>query len=234
MKTEPPGRSSPRPETERKPREERWPEIIDVASQIFYEKGYKGSSLQEIADRLGIRKSSLYYYFATKDDLLYEVIRHVHRVGLDNSTALASGPGDALARLERVIIGHAEHTCKYQVKTAVFFDNIAQLSEERRKAALGDDQRYRSLVVDLITEAQRDGFVRPDVEPSLAALTVLGSLNWVHRWYVPDGRFSPNEIGRAIAAQAIRGLVDGTPGGEPADVRATHRPRQTEASSSGR
>ena len=67
---------------ERKPREERWAELIEVATQVFYEKGYDGASLQDIADRLGMLKGSLYYYIQSKEDLLFDVISAVHRDGL--------------------------------------------------------------------------------------------------------------------------------------------------------
>src|SRR5690606_20295851 len=80
----PPGRTARRRGAERKPREERWSELVKVATQVFYEKGYEAASLQDIADRLGMLKGSLYYYIQTKEDLLYEVINGVHQGGLRN------------------------------------------------------------------------------------------------------------------------------------------------------
>ena len=79
---QPAGRSARRSGGERKPREERWAELIEVATEVFYEKGYDGASLQDIADRLGMPKGSLYYYIQSKEDLLFDVISSVHKDGL--------------------------------------------------------------------------------------------------------------------------------------------------------
>ena len=75
---QPPGRAQRRGGGERKPREERWSELIEVATDVFYAKGYDAASLQDIADRLGMLKGSLYYYIQSKEDLLYDVIKTVH------------------------------------------------------------------------------------------------------------------------------------------------------------
>lgn len=192
---------------ERKPREERWAQLIEVATQVFYEKGYDGASLQEIADRLGMLKGSLYYYIESKEDLLFEVVATVHREGLSNIRARAGIPGDPLSRLENVIVGHVEHTCRNLVPTAVFLHELAALPEERRREVLGSDHAYQTVFRDLITEGQREGVVRDDLEPRLAALAVLGSTNWVYRWFRPGGEFSPEQIGSQLADMNVRAIA---------------------------
>lgn len=204
---QPAGRSVRRSGGERKPREERWAELIDVATQVFYEKGYDGASLQDIADRLGMLKGSLYYYIQSKEDLLFDVISTVHRDGLAVIRACAEQPGDALERLEGVIVGHVEHTCRNLVPTAVFLHELSSLPEERCREVLGSEHAYQAVFRDLIEQAQRDGLVRPDVEPRLAALSVLGSTNWVYRWFRPGGAFPPETIGVQLADMAIRGIA---------------------------
>src|ERR1041384_7707134 len=122
---QPPGRAQRRGGGERKPREERWSELIEVATDVFYAKGYDGASLQDIADRLGMLKGSLYYYIQSKEDLLFDVISSVHRDGLAVIRARADLPGDPLQRLENVIVGHVEHTCRNLVPTAVFLHALS-------------------------------------------------------------------------------------------------------------
>src|SRR6202043_297981 len=108
---QPVGRSTRQAGAERKPREERWAELIETATQVFYEKGYDGASLQDIAERLGMLKGSLYYYIQTKEDLLFEVISTVHQDGLAVIQARAEAPGEPLQRLQNVIQGHVERIC---------------------------------------------------------------------------------------------------------------------------
>jgi AcrR family transcriptional regulator len=204
---QPAGRSARRSGGERKPREERWAELIGVATQVFYEKGYDAASLQDIADRLGMLKGSLYYYIQSKEDLLFDVISAVHKDGLAVVRARADTPGDPLQRLRHVIVGHVEHTCANLVPTAVFLHELSALPPERRLEVLGSEHAYQAVFRDLIELAQKDGLVRADLDPRLAALSVLGSTNWVYRWFRPGGDFSAEQIAQELAEMAIRGIA---------------------------
>ncbi|MET0188467.1 MAG: TetR/AcrR family transcriptional regulator [Pseudonocardia sediminis] len=204
---QPAGRSARRSGGERKPREERWAELIEVATQVFYEKGYDGASLQDIADRLGMLKGSLYYYIQSKEDLLFDVISTVHRDGLAVVRARAEVEGSPLEKLESVIVGHVEHTCRNLVPTAVFLHELSALPIDRRKEVLGSEHAYQGVFRDLIEQAQKQGDVRADLDPRLAALSVLGSTNWVYRWFRPGGAFTPEQIGSELAEMSIRGIA---------------------------
>jgi TetR/AcrR family transcriptional regulator, cholesterol catabolism regulator len=204
---QPAGRSARRSGGERKPREERWAELIQVATQVFYEKGYDAASLQDIADRLGMLKGSLYYYIQSKEDLLFDVISAVHKEGLAVVRARAEAPGDPLQRLRHVIVGHVEHTCRNLVQTAVFLHELSALPPERRREVLGTEHAYQGVFRDLIELAQKEGLARADLDPRLAALSVLGSTNWVYRWFRPGGDFSAEQIAGELAEMAIRGIA---------------------------
>ncbi len=204
---QPAGRSARRSGGERKPREERWAELIEVATQVFYEKGYDGASLQDIAERLGMLKGSLYYYIQSKEDLLFDVISAVHREGLEVIRSRADTPGDPLTRLANVITAHVEHTCRNLVPTAVFLHELSSLPPERRIEVLGNEHAYQGVFRDLIELAQSEGLARPDVDPRLAALSVLGSANWVYRWFRPGGSFTAEQIATELAGMAVRGIA---------------------------
>ena len=204
---QPAGRSARRSGGERKPREERWAELIEVATQVFYDKGYDGASLQDIADRLGMLKGSLYYYIQSKEDLLFDVISSVHKDGLAVVRARAEVDGSPLHRLRSVIVGHVEHTCRNLVPTAVFLHELAALPLERREEVLGSEHAYQGVFRDLIEQAQKAGDVRSDLDPRLATLSVLGSTNWVYRWFRPGGAFTPEQIGAELAELTIRGIA---------------------------
>ena len=231
---QPPGRAQRRGGGERKPREERWSELIEVATDVFYAKGYDAASLQDIADRLGMLKGSLYYYIQSKEDLLYDVIKTVHEEGLANIESLAAGEGNALERLRNVIVGHIDHECRNMTKTAVFLHELQALSPERQAEIIGDEHAYRRVFVALIEAGQQDGLIRAEVNPKLAALSILGSVNWVYRWFRPGGEFTARQIGEQFADLALRGIATpdalsrlasppaaGHPAGEATPAKAT-------------
>lgn len=193
--------------TQRKPREARWQQIIEEATALFHDKGYQGSSLQDLADRIGILKGSIYYYIGSKEDLLDAVIGQVHEAGMHNIDSLAETQGNALERLRRVIVGHIVYVCANVVATTVFLHELNSLSEERREIILGSRHTYQQVFRGLISEGKSEGLVRPEVDERLAALSMLGSLNWIYRWYREGAGFTPLAIGEGFADLHVRSVA---------------------------
>lgn len=205
---QPPGRTQRRGGSERKSREERWPELIEVTTEVFHEKGYEAASLQEIADRIGMLKGSLYYYIESKEDLLYHVVSEVHRAGLATIESLAAEEGDALQRLRRVIIGHVEHECRNLTKTAVFLHELQALTPERQAEIIGGEHAYRGVFSDLIEAGQKEGLISTAIAAKLGALWILGSINWIYRWFRPGSEFTARQIGEQFADMIVHGLAE--------------------------
>lgn len=203
----PVGRTQRRASGERKPREQRWAQLVEVATEVFFEKGYDAASLQDIADRLGMLKGSLYYYIQSKEDLLYELISEVHKAGLANIKTLAAQPGHALERLHMVVVGHVEHVCRNLTSTAVFLHELQALPRERQAEIIGAEGSYRGVFQELLIEGKADGLVRADLDVKVGALSILGSLNWMYRWFRPGGEFTPREIGEQFADLVVRSVA---------------------------
>ena len=200
-----PAGRSPRPTRERKPREERWPELVKVATEVFYERGYDGASLQDIADRLGMLKGSLYYYIHTKEDLLFEVINAVYQEGSSAVRTAAELPGDPLERLERIIVAHVEQTCRNLTATAVYLHELNSLPTALRQKV--DGRSYQGVFLEVLEEAQEAGLLRGGVQPHLAVFWILGSTNWVYRWFHHDGQFTASMVASQFAELAINGVA---------------------------
>jgi TetR/AcrR family transcriptional regulator, cholesterol catabolism regulator len=179
--------------------DERWDELLSVAADVFAKKGYKSTSLQDIADRLGMLKGSLYYYINSKEELLYEVIRGVYREGSANLQQLVELPGDGLTKIRRACEGHVVFLIEHLTGTTVLLHEMNMLSPERRAAITGQDKDYLHIVRQLVVLGQEDGSVKPDADPHLTALAIMGAMNWIYRWYKPGGRYSPQQIGRQYA-----------------------------------
>ncbi|MDV7133873.1 TetR/AcrR family transcriptional regulator [Williamsia muralis] len=188
----------------RKNSDERWTEILQVSAKMFSERGYSATSLQAIADELGMLKGSLYYYIRTKDDLLYEVIRTVYWEGVANFHRLSSGKGTAAERLAKAIEGHVKHLTDNMIETTVFLHEFERLPEARRLEL--STISYDDLVRDLIVDGQRDGSFKQDMDATLVSMAILGATNWVYRWYHESGPRKATEIGELYAQLFIAGL----------------------------
>lgn len=192
---------------DRKPRDERWAQLLEVAAQVFSEKGYAGTSLQEIASRTGILKGSIYYYIKTKEDLLAHLLRETYDKGLQAIRPIAEGEGNPIERLAAMIRGHIEYVCTDRARTAVFIHEYKRLSAEQRKQFLGEDHLYRNLFQKVIAEGQKAGLLQPKLDAKLAALCLLGSLNSLYEWYSPTGEFPTSVIAQHFVATTVSGLT---------------------------
>jgi AcrR family transcriptional regulator len=191
------GARSRRSEITRKPGDERWAECLQVAARIFAQKGYAATSLQEIADALDMLKGSLYYYINSKEDLLYEVIREVLTQAEARMAAQADVQGPAVVRLERLVHEHVVFLIDHLTETTVYLHEAAQLSEARRAEL--PEHTFVARLENLVRDGQADGTIRSDVDVRVAALSILGSANWVYRWYSPAGDLTPEQIAGEIA-----------------------------------
>lgn len=199
------GRKEVRP-ISRKTGDERWEELLEVSARMFAQNGYAATSLQQIADQLGILKGSIYYYITSKGDLLYEVIRSVYWDGFERFQTYSGAAGNGLELLARAIEGHAVFLAEHLTATTVYLHEFERLTQEQREQLTEYD--YRQLVTDLIKRGQEDGSIRRDLEAPIAALAILGSVNWIYRWYRP-GTKSPQEIGSEFAKVFVTGLASG-------------------------
>src|SRR6266498_2385396 len=158
---------------ERQPRRRR-KELVDAAAKLFLEKGYEATSIQDIADALGILKGSIYYYIDSKEDLLFAVIQEVHETALANVERLRQIDADALTKIRMFIAGHIRHVAEELVKATVFFHDFRALSEERRQYIVAERALYTNYLRELILQGQKEGTICPDVDANIASMAILG------------------------------------------------------------
>ena len=199
--------TSPKRPTEKVTGEVRKADLIEAAISIFSDKGYDGSSLQDIAARIGILKGSVYYYYKSKEDILFDILTLVHNEHLENVRSLSKVSGPPMLRLRELLAGHAAFVCQHLERTTVFVREMDRLPPGRRDEILGSDHAYQRVFRDMITEAQKAGDIAPELNPKLATLWILGSLNWLHRWYRPGHASRPEQVGEQFADQLTRGLA---------------------------
>ena len=189
-----------------RPSKRRRQEVIDVAARIFREKGYEATSIQEIAEEVGILKGSLYYYIDTKEDLLFGVIKEAYDAALNLIERLEQRDGGALELIEALVYGHAEVFSKNYVQSSVFFREFRALSEERQETIREAGDVYNRFLISQIRRGQRSGEIKSDINPRLAAIGIIGMMNSMAFWYRPDGRATAGQIGREFSRLVIGGL----------------------------
>jgi AcrR family transcriptional regulator len=175
-------------------------QIEAVASSLFREQGYAGTSVRDIARGLAIQGASLYAHVASKEDVLWAIVRRAadqFEAAADEAeraTLDASSP----ARLEALVRAHVGVLTDDVGQASVFVREWRSLSTERRARMGARRDAYEGRWRVLIADGSRSGAFAP-ADPPLAATYLLTALNGIVTWYRPDGPLSP----RAIAAEYV-------------------------------
>ncbi len=189
-----------------KPSKRRRQEVMDVAARIFSEKGYEATSIQEIAEEVGILKGSLYYYIDTKEDLLFGIIKEAYDSALGVIKELEQRDGNALELIEALVRRHAEVFAATRLQSSVFFREFRALSEERQKTIREAAVVYNRFVVAQIRRGQQSGEIKPEINARLAAIGIIGMMNSMAFWYRPEGSATVAQIGAEFSQLVIGGL----------------------------
>lgn len=193
-------------QSDRKPREERWQEILEAAAEVFFEKGYEASTLQEIADRVGILKGSIYYYIKTKGDLLDNVLLDVHNEGLAMIRACAATEGTIFDKLAAMVRGHIDYLSRNQAKTSVYLHELKGLGAEHRDR-LFRSHDVRDEFLALLKQGQEEGLVAGNLDSKLTAQTMLAWINSLYQWYAPKRQMRTQVIADHFIFIMLRGIA---------------------------
>ncbi len=201
------GRAPRRTDPARAKRRQR--EIIDAAAEIFHRKGYSETSVQDIAEAVGILKGSLYYYIDSKEDLLFQMLLEVHEDAKGIVEETAALEVSALERLRVYVQRHVEYNAQNLSKIAVYYHDFGLLTAKRKRAIMNQRRYYEKFVIGMIEDAKADGSVDESIDASLAANAIFGVVNWIYTWYRPSGSASPAYLGKLYAELVVNGLASG-------------------------
>ena len=189
----------------REKRERRRAEILHAALRAFRERGYHATTLDDIAEHLGLRKTALYHYFPDKEAILYEC----HRESLGELDRLMKNQrqrfdSDA-ERLAHVIREHVRVMTETLEGSPLAFE-VTALSPERQKEVIAARDRYERGLRRIIEHGVESGEFRA-VDSKIAVFAILGAINWIARWYRPEGSLHAPELGAEFADHLVGGLT---------------------------
>jgi len=197
-------------------RERRRDEILRAALAAFRERGFQGTTLDHIAERLGVRKTALYHYFADKDAILHAC--HVESLGqLERILGEARALSSPREQLRHVIVEHVRVMAGTLDGSPLAFEVTAMGAKHQAEIIDGRD-RYEREIRRIVDSGIRDGSFRR-VDAKVAAFAILGAINWVARWYRPEGALDADAIGAQFADHLVGGLLT------PPRARAAHARR---------
>jgi AcrR family transcriptional regulator len=179
-------------------------EILAHATDVFDEKGYAGASMRDLSRASGMSLAGLYYYFESKEKLLYLIQRHTFTTILERLRRRLDGVIDAEARIRVFILNHLQYFLANQkaMKVLSHEDEVLKNGHGAEIATL--KREYVHTCVELLEELKRARSL--EFSSRTAALSLFGMMNWIYTWYKPRADGDAEELAQEMGDIFLRGV----------------------------
>jgi AcrR family transcriptional regulator len=180
--------------------------ILASAVELFAERGFDATTVQQVVDRAAVTKGALYHYFDAKDDLLYAIYQALIGTQTADLEEIA-GRGLSGADTVRAILVNVVRTTVDRLPQAkVFYREVHKLDADRHAAFRADRRRYHESFRQVIANGQATGEFSTAVPPDTVVQIAMGVVNQLPVWYRPGGAKTPEELGNEIADFVLAAL----------------------------
>jgi len=180
-------------------------QIEEKATTLFQSRGYAATSMRNLAQDLGIEAASLYSHIKSKEEILQRICFRMAEEFYSAWKEVDEETGGNAAKMEKAMIAHVKTITKDTNASAVFFNEWRHLSEPYLSEFLAMRDDYEGRFKKILREGIASGEFKL-IDEKFTMLTILSSLNWTHNWYKPDGKLSPEEVGKKLSGLLLNGL----------------------------
>jgi len=175
------------------PGDDRRAQIFAAGARLFAEQGYERTSLQQVADVLGVTKPALYYYYASKEALLYEITTFVMDRVLSDIVQVVESDQTPPAKLRDLVGRYLRFFARHPFELTIMSTQVDSLDAPHRQIVLDRQRHYLTLVRSVVRELLATHPARR-LDETAVAFALLGAMNWIFKWYDPAGRLDPEQL----------------------------------------
>ncbi|MBU4276993.1 MAG: TetR/AcrR family transcriptional regulator [Proteobacteria bacterium] len=181
-------------------------QLYDAAARLFASQGYHATSLRELAEALGLNKSSLYHYFDSKQELLYQLLDDYISEALAEIQSLCSDGQDPEEKLADFMRYYTRFYARDLDRLALLVNEVDNLEPRFRKVLEKKERRYLAALTDIFEQLRGQGRLK-QVPPTVAAFAFFGMVHYTFKWYRPKGKVSPEELSEMFWEIFGRGVL---------------------------
>jgi AcrR family transcriptional regulator len=185
--------------------------VLSASAEIFSRRGYRATTMNEIAAEVGLSKPTLYHYFRHKEDILVRLYENVMDQTLSSAQAIASAAPSPIAALRQMITYRVRYTCENQALHKLFFEEEAELPAELLRTVLQRRREFENILKSAVVQHLAATGITLPTTPTVYVNTCLGAANWVYKWFDPDGGEDPQTLGEHIATLVLQPLLNPVP-----------------------
>ena len=185
--------------------------ILAAAVSVFSRRGYRATSMNDIAARVGLSKPALYHYVRTKEDLLVRIYEDVLDESLRSARAIVAAAPTPLEAVRALIVERVRYTCEHKDLLKICFEEESELAPHLAEPILERRRAYEAVVCSAVLDHLDATGTTLALSPKAYVNTCLGAANWVYKWYDPAGPRTPTELGAEVAAVLLLALGAASP-----------------------
>ncbi|HEY7991134.1 MAG TPA: TetR/AcrR family transcriptional regulator [Stellaceae bacterium] len=186
-------------------------EVLEAAAMVFAERGFHGASTQDIADRLGMRQASLYYYFTSKEAALEQVCQRGLEDIIGDVEVIAAGTGTPVERLAAIMRRHVEPLAENCASLRAYLHEVRFLPRDAKRRVGKLARRYERIVEALLEEGIAAGELRDNLDIHIAMDAILGMCNAAAHWPGKEPAGSMKHVAEELIRLVLRGIATERP-----------------------
>jgi len=179
--------------------------LLRVAAELFAANGYHATGMKELEKATGLGRSSLYYQFSSKEEMLFEIVTRYLRELIDYGNELMRREMDAQERLRQLSRGVMRTIARDLPELTVCFREVHAIGESRRGELMDLHRSYEQVWTDVLQLGVQDGVFR--TSDAMAVKALLGMHHYSYLWFRPDGPRSPEDVADAFVDLFLNGLL---------------------------
>src|SRR5512146_3152311 len=180
-------------------------EILEHATDVFCKKGYEGASMRDLSRASGMSLAGLYYYFESKERLLYLIQKHTFTTILERLEVRLETVSDPEERIRVFILNHLEYFLANQAAMKVLSHEDEVLKNGFGSEVAGIKRQYFRICVGLLDDLNRERGLQ--VSSRLAVLSLFGMMNWIYTWHNPRIDADAESIAREMGDIFLQGVT---------------------------
>lgn len=207
-------------------------ELLRIAGNLFAQRGFKNTTVRDIADAAGILSGSLYHHFDSKESIVDELLSSFQNELFASYDAILGSGDDARSKIHAIVRASFDAIDQHHDEVAIFQNDAAYLQEFERFAYLGEhNRRFRAMWVDLLADGISSGALRQDLDAELVYRFIRDTVWVAVRWYRPGGTMTAQDVADQYLAILLDGIAgdSGRRGASGASLVASPRRRRSHA-----
>lgn len=183
-------------------------EITRQSAELFGEKGFSETSIQDIVDALGVTKGTFYYYFSSKQQLLADIhLLFIDDILTQEKEIFADSDKDCKTKIYEIVRMLIRSIETQGLAARVFFRELRHVKEDQVTEVMEKRDQFRLYLQKVVETGIRNGELRSDLRADIVTFAILGMCNWSYYWFEPEGPVSDEEVAVMYTDMILNGVA---------------------------